>query len=112
MLGRTGAVKLWPAGPRLVIGEGIETTLAGALGPFFHDDIPLQPAWSLVSSEALQRFPVVPGVARLIILVDHDETGVMAAGNCTARWTMAGRTVIELTPDRKGADFNDLIMAG
>ena len=28
MLGRRGVVKLWPAGPQLVIGEGIETVLA------------------------------------------------------------------------------------
>jgi hypothetical protein len=108
MLGRTGAVKLWPAGPRLVVGEGIETTLAGALH-FTHERAPLRPAWSLVSSEALRRLPILPGVERLIILVDHDEAGVMAAGSCTARWTIAGRTVVELTPEPKGADFNDLV---
>jgi DNA polymerase len=109
MLGRTGAVKLWPAGPQLVVGEGIETVLAGALH-FTHAETPLQPAWSLVSSEALRRLPVIPGVERLIILVDHDDAGMMAANACTARWTIAGRTVVELTPDQKGADFNDLIM--
>jgi hypothetical protein len=34
---------------------------------------------------------------------------VLAASACAARWTGAGRTVIELTPDQKGADFNDLV---
>ena len=29
-LGRIGVVKLWPAGPTLVVGEGLETTLAAA----------------------------------------------------------------------------------
>jgi DNA polymerase len=110
MLGRTGAVKFWPPGPQLVVGEGIETVLAAATCiPF--QDAPLRPAWPLVSSHALSRLPVISGVERLIILVDHDDAGVMASATCTARWTRAGRTVIELTPDPKGADFNDLIMA-
>jgi hypothetical protein len=110
LLGHTGAVKLWPAGSQLVVGEGIETVLAGALH-FTHEEAPLRPAWSLVTSEALRRLPVVPGVERLIILVDHDDAGVLAAKTCAAQWSGAGRTVIELTPDPKGADFNDLIMA-
>ena len=54
----------------------------------------------------------MPDVERLIILVDHDDVGVLAASTCAARWTGAGRTVIELTPDQKGADFNDLVMTG
>jgi DNA polymerase len=111
MLGRTGAVKLWPAGPQLVVGEGIETVLAGATR-LTHEDAPLRPAWSLVSSDALSRLPPVAGVERLVILVDHDDAGMLAASTCTARWTGAGRTVVELTPHTKGADFNDLIMPG
>ena len=109
MLGRTGAVKLWPAGPQLVVGEGIETVLAGATH-FAHDNTPLRPAWSLVSSEALARLPVIAGVKRLIILVDNDKAGLLASRTCAGRWTGAGRTVVELTPEPKGADFNDLIM--
>ena len=109
MLGRSGAVKLWPVGPQLVVGEGIETVLAGATH-FTHDDAPLQPAWSLVSSEALARLPVIAGVERLIILVDNDKAGLLASRTCAGRWTGAGRTVVELTPEPKGADFNDLIM--
>jgi hypothetical protein len=111
MLGRTGAVKLWPAGAQLVVGEGIETVLAGAT-QFTHDNAPLRPAWSLVSSDALGRLPTITGVERLIILVDHDDAGLLATDKCKARWTGAGRTVIELIPDAKGADFNDLIMPG
>jgi hypothetical protein len=55
MLGRAGVVKLWPAGSRLVVGEGIETTLAAATRIPYHD-APLQPAWSVVSSDALGTF--------------------------------------------------------
>ena len=57
-------------------------------------------------------FPVLPGVERLIILVDHDSNGEgqAAAVRCMERWTRAGRTVVRLTPKRVDADFNDLVM--
>jgi Toprim domain len=54
--------------------------------------------------------PVIAGVERLIILVDNDNVGLMAARTCTLRWTGAGRTVVELVPDAKDADFNDLLL--
>ena len=65
MLGRGGAVKLWPASAQLIIGEGIETTLAAATR-ISHRGAPLQPAWSAVSAGALGRLPVVPGVRAAI----------------------------------------------
>ena len=110
-LGRIGAVKLWPAGAQLVVGEGLETTLAAATRIPYRG-APLQPAWSAVSSGGLSRFPILAGVERLIILVDHDGNGEgqAAAVRCTERWTRAGRTVIRLTPKRVDADFNDLVM--
>jgi hypothetical protein len=110
MLGRAGVVKLWPAGSQLVVGEGLETVLAAATR-IPYAGAPLQPAWSLLSSDALRRFPVIQGIERLVILVDLDDVGVLAACTCAARWTGAGRTVLELTPEPKGADFNDLVMA-
>ena len=63
-----------------------------------------------MSSDALGRLPVIAGVERLIILVDHDEAGLMASRHLHERWTGAGRTVVALTPEPKGADFNDLVM--
>jgi hypothetical protein len=108
MLRRTGAVKLWPAGAQLVVGEGIETVLAAATRIRYRG-APLQPAWSMVSSYALGRLPVIPGVERLVILVDHDEVGLTASGTCMDRWLRAGRGVIRLKPKRAGADFNDLV---
>jgi DNA polymerase len=109
MLGNAGTVKLWPAGTQLVVGEGIETVLAAATRIPYRD-APLQPAWSTLSAGLLERLPVLPGVERLIILVDHDPAGKSAALTCTGRWQRAGRTVIRLTPKRAGADFNDLVM--
>ena len=109
-LGRVGVVKLWPAGAQLVVGEGLETTLAAASCIPYRGG-PLQPAWSAVSSGGLRRLPIIPGVERLIILVDHDGNGEgqAAAVTCMERWTRAGRWVVRLTPKRAGADFNDLL---
>jgi Toprim domain len=102
-------MKLWPATTHLVIGEGLETVLAASTRiPYC--DAPLQPAWAAGSADLLAKFPVLPGVERLIILVDHDITGRNAADICTERWTRAGRRVEQLLPDQPGADFNDLVM--
>ena len=109
MFGQTGAVKLWPAGTQLVVGEGIETVLAAATRIPYRG-APLRPAWALVSSGFLGQLPVLSGVERLIILVDHDDGGITAASACVARWTRAGRIVVRLTPKRPGADFNDIIL--
>jgi Toprim domain len=109
MLGHSGAVKLWPTEAQLVVGEGIETVLAAATRIPYRD-MPLRPAWSLLSAPALERLPILPGVERLIILVDHDLAGKNAALICRNRWQRAGRTVIELMHPRPGADFNDFVM--
>jgi hypothetical protein len=110
MLGRGGAVKLWPAGTQLIVGEGIETTLAAATR-LSHRGAPLQPAWSAVSAGALGRLPMVAGVEQLIVLVDHDRNGQgqAAAARCAERWSRAGRSVTRLKPKQPGTDFNDLI---
>jgi DNA polymerase len=109
MLGQAGAVKLWPAGSTLVVGEGIETVLAAATRIPYRD-APLRPAWALLSAGALAWLPVLPNVKRLIILVDNDDAGKTAAHDCSNRWTRSGRTVVRLTPECAGADFNDLIL--
>jgi Toprim domain/CHC2 zinc finger len=108
MLGRAGVVKLWPAESTLTIGEGLETVLAAATRILYRN-VPLRPAWALLSGQKLLTLPVLPGVERLIVLVDHDAAGVAAAAKCTEYWTRAGRTVIRLTPKRAGTDFNDLV---
>src|SRR5262249_41663719 len=104
MLGRSGTVKLCPAnGGHLVVGEGIETVLAAATrSAQISYDLPLQPAWATLSADALGRFPLVPNVGRLIILVDHDPPGKLAASFCAGRWERAGRSATQLTPDEPG----------
>jgi Toprim domain-containing protein/CHC2-type zinc finger protein len=112
VLGRLGAVKIWPANGcgRLVVGEGIETVLAAATRIPYKGE-PLRPAWSAISAGRLGAFPVITGVERLIILVDHDKSGAgqTAAATCASRWSHAGRTVVELMRNRPG-DFNDIIL--
>ena len=93
--------------PQLVVGEGLETTLAAATRIPYRG-APLQPAWSAVSSGGLSRLPGrSPGVERLIILVDHDGNGEgqAAAVRCMERWTRAGRTVVRLTPEARRRRF-------
>jgi CHC2 zinc finger/Toprim domain len=110
MLGSGGVVKLWPASDRLVVGEGIETTLAAATRIMRWARL-LQPAWSAVASSVLANLPPIPGVERLIILVDHDRNGAgqTAALRCAETWSRAGRSVVRLTPKQPGTDFNDLV---
>jgi hypothetical protein len=111
MLGRAGVVKLWPAGSQLVVGEGLETVLAAATRiPYCN--APLQPAWAALSSQKLSTLPVIPGVERLILLIDNDgnQEGQTAAAHLAASWRAAGRTVVPLMPDTVNMDFNDLVL--
>jgi DNA polymerase len=111
MLGRIGMVKLWPASTDLVIGEGLETVLAAATR-IPHNGQPLTPAWAALSTKNMAALPIVPGVQRLILLVDHDanQQGQMAAARVTARWRRHGRVVVPLMPPTPDTDFNDLVL--
>ena len=111
MLGRwptPRAIKLWSARTHLVVAEGIETTLAGA--GFSHRGTLLRPAWAMGSRVGIERLPVLPGIERLIILVDNDanNVGINAARTCASRWLAAGHTVVLLIPHKQDADFNDI----
>jgi hypothetical protein len=99
------AIKLWTPTDQLTIGEGIETTLGalccGAAAP---------PAWSLGSRVNIAKFPVLPTIMTLTILVDHDGQALADAKDCATRWVAAGRTV-RLLRTIHVKDFNDLVMA-
>jgi hypothetical protein len=93
----------------LVVGEGVETTVAGMMLGF-------TPAWALGFAGAIRSFPVLGGVDALTILVDHDEpdcngrqAGHEAAWECSERWMAAGREVRSVVPRRLGIDMADLV---
>src|SRR5262245_19286855 len=112
-LGHMGVVKLWPVdgSDQLIVGEGIETVLAAATRIPYRG-APLTPAWSAVAKGGLARLPVLPNVATLIQLVDHDANneGQNAAARGRRTWEAAGRKVVPLIPRQKGWDFNDVVM--
>jgi hypothetical protein len=113
-LGRVGgaAIKLSPNDEvehGLVVGEGIETTIAGMAKGF-------TPAWALGFAGAIRALPVLGGVDVLTILVDHDQpdfhgrqAGHEAARECADRWIAVGREVRCVVPRRLGADMADLL---
>ena len=103
------AIKLWPVGEgnALVIGEGLETTLAAATR-VMHRGAPLRPAWAIGSVTGVARFPPADNIDRLTILVDNDTVGIDDARTCARAWAAAGHTAVCLTPRAPGADFNDV----
>jgi hypothetical protein len=111
MLGGAGVIKLWPAGSQLVVGEGLETVLAAATR-IPYAGAPLTPAWAALSSQKLGALPVIPGVERLIVLIDNDanQEGQTAAARVATVWRATGRTVVPLMPDTVDTDFNDLVL--
>jgi DNA polymerase len=111
MLGCAGVVKLWPAGSTLVVGEGLETVLAAATR-IPYAGAPLIPAWAALSAQKLKALPLIPGVERLILLVDNDsnQEGQAVAAHAAAVWRAAGRTVVVLMPPTADTDFNDLVL--
>jgi hypothetical protein len=86
----------------LVIGEGLETVLAGM-------QLGFAPAWVLGCAGAIAKFSVLGDVGVLTILVDHDDAGMRAAAECSARWTSAGHIVHRIVPRREGQDMADLV---
>jgi putative DNA primase/helicase len=104
MLGhaRGGAIRLAPAGPVLVIAEGLETAAAAAL-------LSGLPAWSAVSASNLPHVDLPALVREVIIAADADAPGLRAATLAAQRWTAEGRSVRIIKP-RHHNDFNDELM--
>jgi phage/plasmid primase-like uncharacterized protein len=105
-------IRLWPddaVETALVLGEGVETTLAAATR-IEHRGALLHPAWAAGSAANMQSFPVLVGVECLTQLADNDTNGVgeRAAEECAQRWLAAGKDVELLIPNKAGVDFNDV----
>ena len=108
------AIKLWPdedVSYGLVIGEGVETTLAAAARVEYHGTL-LRPAWAAGNKGNLAELPVLDeGINRLTVLIDNDANGEgqKAATKCIWRWRKAGREAFGLIPEQVDTDFNDLV---
>jgi DNA polymerase I-like protein with 3'-5' exonuclease and polymerase domains len=102
------AIKLWPIGSQLFLGEGIETVLAAATRLQYRG-APMRPAWAAGCSAPIRKFPVLPGVGRLVLLVDQDPAGEACTEACRQTWRNAGRGAIRLRPQRS-KDFNDIVL--
>jgi DNA primase len=104
MLGpcRGGAVRLAPPGDVLMVGEGIESSLA-AMQATGH------PAWAALSTSGLRTLDLPEDVRAVIVLADGDDAGEAAARDCALRWKRQGRHV-RITRPPQGMDFNDLLV--
>ncbi len=104
-----GCVRLAYAGPKMVIAEGIETSLSvlAATG---------LPVWAALSASYFigLALPALPLAGEVVIAADHDEikngkrAGKDAAEKAAALWTSQGRKVSIAYPPTPGTDFNDM----
>ena len=103
MIGRcgSGAVRLAPAEPELVLAEGVETGLSV-------QQATNKPVWVTLSTSGLRSVILPPEVETVIIAADADEPGEEAAQKAAKRFLAEGRTVKIARPP-KGMDFNDLL---
>jgi hypothetical protein len=98
-----GAVRLFPAGNVLALGEGIEDCLA------FTQEHGI-PAWAAISTTGIENFVPPPRsmTPTLILLEDEDISGRKAVDNGAAKLAAAGYAVKIARPLR-GKDVNECL---
>jgi hypothetical protein len=99
------AVRLFPAGPELALGEGVETCLA------FQQSTQI-PAWATVGATGLINFepPPLDAVSSLVLIEDQDGAGRKAVSQAARRFSAMGYRVRIARP-RQGKDVNDALLA-
>jgi putative DNA primase/helicase len=99
------AVRLAPAGPRLLVGEGVVTCLSAAA--LFG-----LPAWALLSTSNLRAWRPPPGVKSVLIAADRGRDGERSARVLARGLRACGLSCrIRLPPPTHG-DWNDAVAAG
>lgn len=100
---KTGAVRLAAAGPRIAIGEGIETCLS-------FQQAKRIPTWAALSSDGVSaiELPPLPLAKTVYLLVDMDKAGERATQIAADRLSREGRAV-KLARPVHGKDFNDAL---
>jgi putative DNA primase/helicase len=100
-----GAIRLHPAGPELLVAEGLETAASAGL-------LLGLPAWAAIACGNLGASMVLPPTVRAVVVAaDSDGPGRRAAHRAARRWQAEGRAVRIATPDQPGQDFNDVLLA-
>ena len=101
-----GAVRLAPVAERLLVGEGIETTLAGMVATGLH-------GWAALSTSGMTALWLPAEVSRVIILADQDRSGAggRAAHAAEQRWLDEGRRVEIYISPHVGEDAADRLLA-
>jgi putative DNA primase/helicase len=103
---RGGAVRLAPAAETLLIGEGIETTLAGMVATGL-------PGWAALSTSGLKALALPAEVRSVVICADNDDNGAgeRAARTAEQRWRAEGRGVQIYISPYVGEDAADRLLA-
>ncbi len=107
-----GAIRLAPAAPEIIIGEGIETAASAGL-------LLGLPAWAAISAGNMAKGLILPSEVRSVVIAADDDginaqgrnPGIEAAETAAARWQAEGRKVRIIKPNTTGQDFNDILQA-
>lgn len=89
---RGAAVRLYPPGERLAIGEGLETVLACRCAD------PTLPVWSALTAGGVAAVVLPDEVREVLLIADHDPAGARAVLALAGRLRREGRTVRVLVP--------------
>lgn len=98
------AVRLAPAAPQMLVGEGVVTTLAAMQ----HFDLP---GWALRSANNLAAWTPPDGVRHVLIAADNGPVGIGAAARLRMRLTRAGVSARVGAPDHPFADWSEAAVA-
>lgn len=98
-----GAIRLFPAGEQLAVGEGIETALA------FYEAFKI-PVWATCNANMMERLVIPPEVKELTVVADNDEsfTGQKAAYTLANRFKLAGGFAEVVLEGSSGQDYLDV----
>lgn len=100
----SGAVRLAPVAPTLIIGEGIESTLSAMQATRL-------PGWAALSTSGMLRVELPAVVHGILIAADNDPPGRQAAREMAMRFSREGRSVRIAYPPLN-SDFNDMLRQG
>ncbi|MBI1198523.1 MAG: virulence-associated protein E [Phenylobacterium sp.] len=95
------AVRLWPAAPRLLVGEGVFSCLSAA------DRFGL-PAWALLSARSLRAWRAPQGVTSVVIAADRGRPGEAAAAELAAGLRRQGVGAEVRPPPPPWQDWNEV----